>query len=370
MPFDQPFRPAPAPRLATPTLRRSAWTALAFVLAGASLPRADAAEAEQRSPARPAASSPRAAAEDPMDVLRQKLAERLGAQKPDTRSGSVMRVDNHAATATPAAPATPATPAAPLPNAVPRSVAATPAAARRSEAPSARSSPSRASADGHWDYAGEAGPEAWGHLKAEYAQCASGQRQSPIDIRGGIAVQLEPIQFDYRTTGFSVIDDGHTVQVNLPPGNAITVLARRFELLQFHFHRPSEERINGRQYDMVAHLVHKDAQGRLAIVAVLLDRGAAQPVIQAVWNALPLEKNEAQAATGTIDLNQLLPEDRRYYTYMGSLTTPPCSEGVLWMVMKTPVPVSPAQVDIFAHLYPMNARPVQRVAGRLIKESN
>jgi carbonic anhydrase len=148
------------------------------------------------------------------------------------------------------------------------------------------------------------------------------------------------------------------------------VLGRRFELLQFHFHRPSEERINGRQYDMVAHLVHKDAEGKLAVVAVLLDRGAAQPVIQAVWNALPLEKNEAQAAPGTIDLNKLLPEDRRYYTYMGSLTTPPCSEGVLWMVMKTPVPVSPEQVDIFAHLYPMNARPVQRVAGRLIKESD
>ena len=362
MPLDQPFRHAPASRPAASTLRHSAWTALALVLAGASLPRADAAEAEQRSQARPAASSPRAAAEDPMDVLRQKLAQRLGAQKPETRGGSVMRVDNHAASATPATP---------LSNAVPRPVVATSApATKRSDAPSARSSTSHASSNGRWDYAGEAGPEAWGHLKAEYAKCGSGERQSPIDIRGGIAVQLEPIQFDYRTTGFSVIDNGHTVQVNLPPGNAITVLGRRFELLQFHFHRPSEERINGRQYDMVAHLVHKDAQDRLAVVAVLLDRGTAQPVIQAVWNALPLEKNEAQAATVTIDLNQLLPEDRRYYTYMGSLTTPPCSEGVLWMVMKTPVPVSPAQVDIFAHLYPMNARPVQRVAGRLIKESN
>jgi carbonic anhydrase len=230
--------------------------------------------------------------------------------------------------------------------------------------------PAQPAGAGHWDYAGEAGPDAWGRLKPEFGKCSTGERQSPIDIRGGIAVQLEPIQFDYRTTGFSVIDNGHTVQVNLPAGNAITVLGRRFELLQFHFHRPSEERINGRQYDMVAHLVHKDAEGRLAVVAVLLDRGVAQPVIQAVWNALPLEKNEAQAAPGTIDLNMLLPEDRRYYTYMGSLTTPPCSEGVLWMVMKTPVPVSPEQVDIFAHLYPMNARPVQRVAGRLIKESN
>jgi carbonic anhydrase len=363
MPLDLPFRPAAVTRPAPWSVRHCAWMALAFVLAGSWQPPAHSAEAEHRT----AASSPRAAAaEDPMDVLRQKLAERLGAQKPDTRSGSVMRVDNHGASATPSAS---------IANAMPRPVVVAPTAAPSPAAARVQTVPAHAavphgSADGHWDYAGEQGPQAWGRLKPEYAQCASGERQSPIDIRGGIAVQLEPIQFDYQTTGFSVIDNGHTVQVNLPAGNAITVLGRRFELLQFHFHRPSEERINGRQYDMVAHLVHKDAQGKLAVVAVLLDRGVAQPVIQAVWNALPLEKNEAQAAPGTIDLNKLLPEDRRYYTYMGSLTTPPCSEGVLWMVMKTPVPVSPEQVDIFAHLYPMNARPVQRVAGRLIKESN
>jgi carbonic anhydrase len=121
---------------------------------------------------------------------------------------------------------------------------------------------------------------------------------------------------------------------------------------------------------MVAHLVHKDAEGKLAVVAVLLDRGSAQPLVQAVWNNLPLERNEALRAPTTIDLTSLLPQDRRYYTYMGSLTTPPCSEGVLWMVMKEPVGVSPEQVGIFSRLYPMNARPVQQAAGRLIKESN
>ena len=358
MPFDLPFRPVPAQRPAALSIRHSAWTALAFLLAGTWMQPSEAAEAEHRGEARPAASSPRASSEDPMDMLRQKLAERLGAQKPDARGANVMRVDNRNASA--AAPAS-------SPVASPRTSVAT-VAPRRAE--SSTHLPARPASDRPWDYAGEAGPEAWGRLKPEFAKCSTGERQSPIDIRGGIAVQLEPIQFDYRTTGFSVVDNGHTVQVNLLAGNAITVLGRRFELLQFHFHRPSEERINGRQYDMVAHLVHKDAEGKLAVVAVLLDRGVAQPVIQAVWNALPLEKNEAQPAPGTIDLNKLLPEDRRYYTYMGSLTTPPCSEGVLWMVMKTPVPVSPEQVDIFAHLYPMNARPVQRVAGRLIKESN
>jgi len=121
---------------------------------------------------------------------------------------------------------------------------------------------------------------------------------------------------------------------------------------------------------MVAHLVHKDIDGRLAVVAVLLERGSAQPIVQNVWNNLPLEKGEELAARSTINLNDLLPAERNYFTYMGSLTTPPCSEGVLWMVMKQPVQMSGEQIGIFARLYPMNARPIQSVAGRLIKESD
>jgi carbonic anhydrase len=222
----------------------------------------------------------------------------------------------------------------------------------------------------HWSYSGAGGPQAWGRLKPEFGKCATGQRQSPIDIRDGIPLELEPVQFDYKPSSFAVVDNGHTVQVNVAPGNEIEVNGRRYALLQFHFHRPSEERIDGRQYEMDAHLVHKDAEGRLAVVAVLLERGAAQPLLQTVWNNLPLEKNEEVAARAQIDLNQLLPADRRYYTYMGSLTTPPCSEGVLWMVMQQPVPVSAQQIDIFARLYPMNARPLQQAAGRLIKQSN
>lgn len=356
--------------------RSTAWTVLALALASAWFQPVQAADTGHASHgAKPAPAAPEASA-DPMDLLRQKLAERLGAQKAaDARSPSVMRVDNRAAAGLAGAGAlAPSATATVASNRAASTAAATAKPARRPGTVATRhaaaAAPSHAGHGAHWDYSGEVGPEAWGRLKPEYSQCSTGQRQSPIDIRGGIAVQLEPIQFDYRTSGFSVIDNGHTVQVNLPPGNAISVLGRRFELLQFHFHRPSEERINGRQYDMVAHLVHQDAEGKLAVVAVLLDRGVAQPIVQAVWNALPLEKNEAQAAPGTIDLNKLLPEDRRYYTYMGSLTTPPCSEGVLWMVMKTPVPVSPEQIDIFARLYPMNARPVQQAAGRLIKESN
>jgi carbonic anhydrase len=222
----------------------------------------------------------------------------------------------------------------------------------------------------HWSYGGETGPEHWGRLKPEFAKCSAGTRQSPIDIREGFKVELDPIRFDYRPSGFGVVDNGHTVQVNLAPGNAITVGGRRYDLVQFHFHRPSEERIEGRQYDMVAHMVHKDAEGRLAVVAVLIERGNAHPAIQTVWNNLPLERNEELAAQVALDVGQLLPAERSYFTYMGSLTTPPCSEGVLWMVLKTPVQVSEQQVAIFSRLYPMNARPVQVTAGRVIKESN
>lgn len=222
----------------------------------------------------------------------------------------------------------------------------------------------------HWSYGGMSGPQAWGRLKPEYSACAVGQRQSPIDIRDGVALDLDPVRFDYKPGGFSIIDTGHTVQVNVAPGNAIEVGGRRYALQQFHFHRPSEERIDGRQFDMDVHLVHKDAEGRLAVVAVLLQRGAAQPLLQTLWNHLPLEKQEEIAVPTAIDLNQLLPADRRYYTYMGSLTTPPCSEGVLWLVMQQPLAVSARQIDIFSRLYPMNARPMQRAAGRLIKQSN
>lgn len=313
------------------------------------------AKAAEAKPAEAAASG------SAMDQLREKLAAKLGA-KPAADGKFAMQVSNRGESGE---------------NVI---TAVRPSAAHRARRP-ASAAASDANLDiaanggqsllpTHWDYTGSVGPDAWGRMRPEYDKCATGNRQSPIDIRGGIAVDLEPIKFDYRPSAFSVIDNGHTVQVNVEPGNSITITGRRYELLQFHFHRPSEERIDGRQYDMVAHLVHKGVDGRLAVVAVLLDRGSAQAIVQSVWNNLPLEKGDEVHAGTRIDLSQLLPEDKRYYTYMGSLTTPPCSEGVLWMVMKQPVPVSAEQVAIFARLYPMNARPIQQADGRLIKESN
>lgn len=222
----------------------------------------------------------------------------------------------------------------------------------------------------HWSYDGDTGPQAWARLAPEFAKCANGARQSPIDIRDGMKVELEQVTFDYRPSSFRVIDNGHTIQANVGGWNSIRVMGKRYALVQFHFHSPSEEMIDGRQYDMVAHLVHKDNEGKLAVVAVLVERGARQVTIQTVLNNLPLEKGEEVAASTNIDLNLLLPENRKYFTYMGSLTTPPCSEGVLWIVMKQPVQASLEQLSLFARMYPMNARPIQAASGRVIKESN
>lgn len=221
----------------------------------------------------------------------------------------------------------------------------------------------------HWSYAGPAGPQSWGGLKPDFQLCSKGQRQSPIDIQGGLPVELEPVQFNYKASRFAVVDNGHTVQANLQGGNFIEVGGRRFELKQFHFHRPSEERIDGRQFEMSVHLVHKDEQGRLAVVALLLDRGAPHAAVQKVWNSLPLEQQQELPGRTPLELTELLPADHSYYTYMGSLTTPPCSEGVQWIVMRQPVSVSAAQIELFARLYPMNARPIQQVAGRRILQT-
>jgi carbonic anhydrase len=222
----------------------------------------------------------------------------------------------------------------------------------------------------HWSYEGESGPANWSKINVDWAKCGTGTRQSPIDLRDGMKVELEQIVFDYKPTSFSVVDNGHTVQVTLAGGNYITIQNRTYELLQFHFHRPSEERINGKGFEMVIHLVHRDAENKLAVVAVLLERGRAQSVIQTVWNNLPLEKNDTVNPSVLLDPSELLPAKRDYFTYMGSLTTPPCSEGVLWLVMKEPVQASPAQMALFSRLYPLNARPIQASSGRVIKESN
>lgn len=222
----------------------------------------------------------------------------------------------------------------------------------------------------HWTYDGESGPGNWSRINVDWGKCSTGTRQSPIDLRDGIKVDLEQITFDYHQSSFSEVDNGHTIMATLGGGNFITVNNQTYELQQFHFHRPSEEKIAGKGTEMVMHLVHKSAEGKLAVVAVLLERGKAHPLIQTVWNNLPLEKLESVAPTVVLDLMEALPARRDYFTFMGSLSEPPCAEGVLYIVMKQTMQASPAQMALFSRLYPYNARPVQPTNGRVVKESN
>jgi len=220
-----------------------------------------------------------------------------------------------------------------------------------------------------WSYDGSGGPENWGKLKPEYAACASGHRQSPIDLRDGIAVDLEPIQFSYRPSSFRVVDTGRTLQTTVY-GGGFGLLGKNYELIRVLFHRPAEFTVAGKNFDMDAQLVHKSEDGKLAIVTVLLEKGTENPVIQTMLNNLPLEKgSDVVPPTQTLDMNRLLPDNRRYFTFMGSLTTPPCTEEVQWLVFKQPQQLSPEQLSILQRLYPPNARPVQPTLGRIIKES-
>ena len=227
------------------------------------------------------------------------------------------------------------------------------------------------SAAGHeWSYEGAHGPVHWGDLKKDYAVCKTGKNQSPIDITGAVKADLPPIQFAYKAAPLSIINNGHSIQVNYPEGSFINVDGKPYQLVQFHFHHPSEEKIKGKSFDMVAHLVHKNAEGKLAVVAVLLKKGQANPIMKTLWEHLPkVEGKEEISANVTIDPSALLPAQRGYYTYTGSLTTPPCSEGVTWLVLKTPVEISGAQIDRFVHFYKHNARPIQPLNGRVVSES-
>ena len=227
-------------------------------------------------------------------------------------------------------------------------------------------------AEAHWAYEGDTGPQAWGTLKPEFNVCAIGKRQSPINIENGATLQgpAEPVQFAYSASDATVVNNGHTIQVDVQGDNSITVRGSNYRLLQFHFHTPSEEQINFKRFPMVAHLVHKNSEGQLAVVAVLLQEGNANPMVDAVWTYMPLDSGDrVRMPQGLLDVNELLPKDQRYYQFMGSLTTPPCTEGVLWMVMKQPVTLSKAQYKLFTQIYPNNARPVQPVNGRPVREA-
>ncbi|MDW5417112.1 carbonic anhydrase family protein [Iodobacter sp. CM08] len=223
---------------------------------------------------------------------------------------------------------------------------------------------------GHWAYEGNTGPENWGGMSPSFALCREGREQSPINITTSYAQEMEKIKFNYGMTKITVVNNGHTIQLNIDPGSFIEALGAKYQLLQFHFHTPSEEAIGGIRYPMVAHLVHKSDDGKLAVVAALIQQGAQDnPLIEALWDKMPSEHNETRTFDKlTYSPAALLPLDQSFYTFMGSLTTPPCSEGVRWLVMKNPLSISARQIARFRKEFPMNARPIQAINARNVME--
>lgn len=223
----------------------------------------------------------------------------------------------------------------------------------------------------HWSYEGEGSPEHWGALSDEYKTCQSGMNQSPVNIDQSLNAHLTPLNTHYTDGPITLINNGHTIQAGLKntTTDTITIDGKPFTLQQFHFHAPSENTVHGKHYAMEMHLVHKDANGALAVVAVMFDKGAANTELDKLWATMPEKAEQNVNVTTQMDLNALLPAEKMYWRFSGSLTTPPCSEGVTWIVLKHPLTLSAAQLEKFSHtMHHDNNRPTQSLNGRVVVE--
>lgn len=222
--------------------------------------------------------------------------------------------------------------------------------------------------DPHWEYEGEKGSRSWGGLDPTFKTCGIGKRQSPINIeereaeRGG----LKPIPFNYKAGPGEIVNNGHTIQVNLANSGSARFDGLEYRLAQFHFHTPSEEKINGMATHMVAHLVHRAGDTKLGVVAVLIKLGKENAALKPIFDNLPPTEGKT-APLASFNPADILPSDPTYFAYIGSLTTPPCTEDVKWHVMKTPIEISYAQLAAFKKLYKMNARNTQPTNGRRVQ---
>ena len=213
-----------------------------------------------------------------------------------------------------------------------------------------------------WGYEGDKGPEHWGDA---FPVCGKGKKQSPLNIIGPFEKSKETLSVDYKEGPLKMLNNGHTIQVNIEPGSSLTIGKESFELLQFHFHRPSEEQVDGKNASMVAHFVHKSKEGKLAVIGVMLNEGKDSAAIKTLWaNLPPKEGEEFLPAKVTFNPASMLPKDMGFYNYEGSLTTPPCTEGVQFYILKAPVDISKQQLAKFP--FKLNARPVQALNGRKI----
>src|SRR5579872_128379 len=226
-----------------------------------------------------------------------------------------------------------------------------------------------------WDYEGARGPDHWSELDPAYAACSAGKEQSPIDIQNTEKADLPALHFQYKSRPLKyLINNGYTIRVNYhdAPGSGdfLVVADKRYHLTQFHFHHPSEEYLHGKPYPMEVHLMHESEDGKVAGVTVFIAAGKENATVQKLWEHMPTTKGGEQEVSG-VEVNpaDLLPHDLSYYMYMGSVTAPPCTEGVTWFVLKTPVEISKEQIGKFAKLYPHDVRPLQPLNGRVVKES-
>jgi carbonic anhydrase len=212
-------------------------------------------------------------------------------------------------------------------------------------------------------YSGANGPAQWASLDEEWAACADATAQSPIDLTGATSASLPDLEFHYATGPLELENNTHTVLATETPGSSVTVDGHEYDLVQFHFHEGSEHTVDGRRYAGELHLVHTDADGATAVVGVLLEEGAANPALSAYFDALPATTG-AEVEVDDFDTSALLPADHRSFRYTGSLTTPPCTEGVSWFVLTTPVQASAEQLAAFRTVVAENDRPVQPLGGR------
>jgi carbonic anhydrase len=221
----------------------------------------------------------------------------------------------------------------------------------------------------HWGYTGKEGSQYWGSLSPEYSTCSSGANQSPVNLSNFVEATLSPLKMSYDLNAYEVINNGHTIQVNYQSENTLALNGHDYKLIQFHFHSPSENQINGKSYPLEAHLVHRDKNGNLAVVAVMFEAGKTNETLAKTWAVMPKKKAESHLLIADVSAQGLLPDNRDYYRFNGSLTTPPCTEGVLWLVMKQPITASIEQIGYFSHIihYPNN-RPLQRINARAILE--
>lgn len=223
-----------------------------------------------------------------------------------------------------------------------------------------------------WDYLGKYGPINWGKLDPSFKACSAGKEQSPVDIRTAkLNKALQPIEFHYMAGPVEMVNNGHTIQINVGPGSYIVQDGVRYDLVQFHFHHPGEEAVKGKLPDMVIHLVHKSADGKLAVVAVRLieNRGEPNALLATLWANLPKTTGQTVKITDMVNAGAFLPPDRSYWTYTGSLTAPPCTEGVKWLIFQQNMPISREQLKAFGAIYPVNSRPLQDLHGRKIESS-